>query len=146
VCVSREIAAPLETVFQTVSDTAIYQQAVPHIISVEILSTIKKGPGVRFRETRMMRGRQVSTELKVVSLKQNDHVRYLADAGGTIWDSVFSVTQAADGNGTLLSLDMEIRPHMFAAWIFNFFIRRMVVAGVEKDLDAVKAYCEELPG
>ncbi len=142
VAVSREIAAPLEKVFQTVSDIRNYSQAVPAIIRFEFLSEVEHGVGCRFRETREMNGREVSTVLEVTGFETDDHIRYVSDAGGTIWDSVFTVQPAPGSSQTLLSLHMEVRPYRLGARIFNFFIRGMVVKGVAADLDAVKAHCE----
>jgi ribosome-associated toxin RatA of RatAB toxin-antitoxin module len=137
---SRTIHAPLEYVFQTVSDVRNFRKAVPHITNIEFLSEQQQGVGTRFRETRTMNGREQTVELEVAEYVENERVRMIADAGGTIWDTLFSVSQA--GNHVELKMQMNVRPYRFLARIVNFMIRSIVVKGVESDMDAVKLFCE----
>lgn len=60
VVVSRTIAAPIDLVFQTISDPRNFQAAVPHIKQVEFLTDQQSGVGTKFRETRVMQGREDS--------------------------------------------------------------------------------------
>ena len=137
---SRTIAAPLDLVFQTVSDVRNFRDAVPHITHVEFLSDQQVGAGTRFRETRLMNGREQTVELKVAEYIDNDRVRMISDAGGTIWDTMFSVSKGSDN--ITLEMKMDIKPHTLIARIMTPLIRGMVVKGVESDMDAVKAFCE----
>jgi len=148
IAISLDIAAPLEKVFQTIGDIADFSQAVPAIKKIEFLSGVKRGVGTRFRETRMMNGREISTELEVTEFVDNESIRYVSDAGGTIWDTVFTVAPASSeesgsGNSTVLAMHMDVRPYKLLARGFNFFIRGMVVSGVQADMNAVKIYCEK---
>jgi len=63
--VVRTIDAPMEIVFRTVADITQFSRALPHIVTVEFLSASRVGVGTRFRETRMMNGKQNVTELEV---------------------------------------------------------------------------------
>ena len=137
---SRMINAPLDLVFRTVSDVRNFCAAVPHITNVEFLSDQQLGVGTRFRETRSMNGREQSVDLEVAEYVENERVRMISDAGGTIWDTVFSVSQV--GGDVELKMQMDIRPHRFLARIMNALIRGMVVKAVESDMDSVKSYCE----
>ena len=140
IIVSRSIDAPVDLVFRTVSDIRNFREAVPHITNVVFLSEQQFGVGTRFRETRMMNGREQSVDLEVTEYIANDRVRMVSDAGGTIWDSLFSVSQVA--HIVELKLQMEIRPYRLFARIMNVLIRQMVVKGVESDMEAVKTFCE----
>ncbi|WP_372896002.1 SRPBCC family protein [Stieleria sp.] len=137
---TRTIQAPLTVVFQAVSDVRNFRKAVPHITDVEFLSEQQHGVGTRFRETRLMKDREQSVELEVAEFVDNDRVRMVSDAGGTIWDTLFSVSQV--GEAVELKMQMDIRPHTFLARLMIPLIRGMVVKGVESDMDAVKSYCE----
>lgn len=139
--ITRTIAAPVDLVFETISDVRNFRNAVPHITNIEFVTEQQVGVGTRFKETRMMKGSEQTVELEVAEFVENDRVRMISDAGGTIWDTLFTV--AADGDNTTLEMEMEIKPHTFFARIITPFIRGMVVKGVEADMDAVKAYCEE---
>lgn len=138
--VTRCIRAPLELVFETISDVRNFSQAVPHIIEIEFLTKQQYGVGTQFRETRQMNGKPQTVELEVAELVENDRVRMVSDAGGTIWDTLFTVSQG--DNSVELNLVMDVKPHRFLARIITPLIRGMVVKGVETDMDAVKAYCE----
>ena len=140
VYISRTIAAPLELVFQTVSDIRNFRDAVPHITHVEFLSDQHVGAGTRFRETRSMNGREHTVELEVAEYVVNERVRMISDAGGTIWDTMFTVSKGSDY--VTLEMQMDIKPHKLVARIMTRLIRGMVVKGVETDMDAVKAFCE----
>ena len=105
VTVTRRIAAPVDVVFRTVADIRQFSQVAPQIVGIEFLSDVQSGIGTRFRETRLMNGQEMSTELAVTDYVENNRVRIVSDAGGTVWDSVFTVVPAElyrvdDGDGS----------------------------------------------
>ena len=137
---SRLIASTPENVFQTISNPIQFCSAITHILNVEILSHQSSGLGTRFRETREMNGRKSTVELEITEYKENSEVRFVSDAGGTVWDTLF--TLSVSGDHVLLEMHMEVRPYKLAARLMNLLIARMVVRGVEDDMDAIKAFCE----
>jgi hypothetical protein len=141
--VTRSIDAPLEVVFDTISDIRNFSKAVPEIVGVEFLSERHSGVGTRFRETRLMRGRESATVLEVTEFADDDRIRLIADSHGAIWDSEFTVRQHA--GATELTLTMEARPHGLLARILVPFTRGFVEKALEQDMDAVKRWCEEGP-
>lgn len=138
--VRRTIDAPLAEVFRTVSSIEHFSRAVPDIVDVEILSESADGVGTRFRETRIMNGSEAKTEIEVTEFEVNERVRLVSDSHGTEWDSVFTVREVA--GGTELTLVMEARPHSLFAKAAVPLMKGMVKKALEKDMDAVKAYCE----
>ena len=138
--VSRTISAPVDLVFKTIAHIEEFSQAVPHIVKFEMLSDIRSGVGARFRETRLMNGRENTTELEVAEYVENDRVRMIADAGGTVWDTLFTVRP--DDGGTELTVEMDCRPYKLVARFIVPLIRGRVATAVAKDMDAVKAFCE----
>ena len=143
VTVTRRIDAPADVVFRAVAHIEQFSQAVPGILRVEFLSEVKSGVGARFRETRMMMGREASTELEVTEYVENERVRIVSEAGGALWDTVFSL--AADGEGTELRMVMDARPQTASARMTVPLIIGVVRKAVEQDLDAVKSFCERPP-
>jgi uncharacterized membrane protein len=137
---SRTIAAPVEAVFDCVAHIENFSHAVPDIASIEFLTQSRRGVGTRFRETRVMKGRQSTTELEVTEYDVPRRIRLVSDEGGTIWDTVF--TTAAVEGGTQLDMVMDARPHKVMAKFVNPFIGRMIAKAVEEDMNAVKVYCE----
>ncbi len=141
---SRQINAPAAAVFDAVADIEKFPEKSADIVSVELLTEQKKGVGARFRETRRMGKREGTTELECTEYVENERVRFVADQGGTVWDSVYTIKENADG--TLLTLEMDARPHKLLAKIVVPFIVGMISKAVEKDMDAVKDYCEGKTG
>lgn len=137
---TRLISAPIEKVFETISGPEGFCQAVPHITKIEFLTDQQGGAGTRFRETRIMNGREATVELKIEELVKNQKVRMVSDAGGTVWDTVFTVCQK--GDQVEMHMAMQAKPHKLMARLINPLIRSMVVKGVEGDMDSIKSFCE----
>ena len=137
---ARRIDAPIGEVFHAVADIDNFALALPQIVNVEFLTPQKSGVGTRFIETRLMRGKEVRTQLEVTEYVQAERVRLVSDQGGTVWDTVFTVAEA--GPQTELTMVMEARAHTWTARIVNPFISPYISRAVQADMDAVKAYCE----
>ncbi len=142
--VTKIIAAPLGQVFETIADIENFKRAIPHIIRVEFLSESRTGIGTRFRETRLIKGKESTTELEVTEYVANERLRMVADSHGTIWDSVFAVEEVPEG--TALTLTMEARAYQLVARLMNPMVVPLVRGAIEEDLDLVKRHCEEPPG
>lgn len=140
--ITRTIDAPVESVFEAVADISDFSQAVPEIVRVEFLTESRVGVGTRFRETRVMRGREASTELEVTEYVKNERVRLVANAGGTVWDSLFTVVAEGKGGGTKLELVMQAKPYRVMARAMVPLMKGVVAKAVEGDMDAVKAWVE----
>lgn len=140
--ISRTINAPVDAVFETVSDISQYTRAVPDIVRVEFVTERKTGVGTRFRETRRMGKREATTELEVTEYVKDERVRMVSDAGGTVWDSVFTVTAMGDGEGTRLDLVMEARPYRLLSRLMVPLMKGVVAKAVAGDMDALKAWLE----
>ncbi len=138
--VHRTIAAPVTQVFATVSDIRMMAQALPHVVRYEFLSRTHSGLGTRFREVRLMRGKESPTELEITEYAVDRHVRMVADSHGTIWDTLFAV--AGDDSQTELTLTMDARAYKLLPRIINRFIKGMITKAVEEDADLIKAFCE----
>lgn len=137
---TRQIQAPVELVFSSISDVRRFQEINDSVLEIEFLTERQSGVGTRFKETREMNGRRSSTVLEVTELVDNERVRFVSDQGGTIWDTVMSVSES-DG-GTALSMVMDAKPYKPLARIITPLIKGMVTKAVVADLDGLKAWCE----
>lgn len=137
----RLIDAPLELVFGVISNPEQFARAVPQVQKVEFLTDHHSGVGTRFRETRGSEGREQTIELEIKERALNDRIRIVSEAGGAVWDTLFTVRQT--GAGVELSMRMDVQPKNIFARMMNSMIHGLVVKGVEADMDAVKAYCEQ---
>ena len=139
--VTRTINAPVGRVFETVANIEGFSEAVPDIVGVEFLSEQRRGLGAKFKETRIMKGREVSSVLEVTEYIENERVRLVSDQGGTVWDSAFTLRPS--GDQTLLELTMDARPYKLLARFVNLMIKPVLTKALASDMDAVKAYCEK---
>ncbi len=138
--VTRQIQAPLELVFERISDVRRFKDVNEDVLEIEFLTDQQSGVGTRFKETRNMNGRTATTTLELTELVENGHVRFVSDEGGAIWDTVMRV-ERKDG-GTELSMAMDARPHKLLARIVMPLIKGMVTKAVVADMDKLKAWCE----
>lgn len=139
--ISKTINAPVGFVFRTIADIQIFLEAVPDIINIEMLSDITSGVGTRFRETRLINGREASTELEVTEYEENKLIRLVADAHGTVWDSLFTVKES-EGK-TELVLVMEANAYKLMPKLINLLLKKIMKRALEKDMDAAKQFCEQ---
>jgi carbon monoxide dehydrogenase subunit G len=140
VTIIRTIHAPVDLVFQTISDIQNFSKVVPDIVKYEYLSDTKTGVGTRFRETRLMKGKEISTDLEVTEYHPNERIRMVTDSHGTVWDSVFTVHQK--GKDTVLNLTMTANAYKIMPKLINPIMKGFFKKSLEKDVDAVKIYCE----
>ena len=143
--VQRTIAAPADKVFAAVADVRQFSRAVENIERVEFVFDTRTGLGTRFRETRLMRGREATVELEITEFAPPERVRFLSEAGGVRWDTVFTVGAARSGN-TRLAMVMEATPLTLPARLMVPLMKGMVRRAIAADMDAVKAYCEKAAG
>ena len=144
VIVTRSIQAPPGVVFETVADIRRFSQAIPEITKVEMLSEVTSGAGTRFRQTRLMHGKETATELQVTEYVPNERVRIVADSHGTVWDTLFTI--AASPPSTALTMRMEAKAYRLLPRILNPLICGLIKKTVERDMDAVKSFCEKRQG
>ena len=69
--VSLDINAPVEAVFAALANIETFPDRAEAIAAVEFLSDQKHGVGTRFRETRIMNGREAVAELEVTEQVEN---------------------------------------------------------------------------
>jgi len=138
--VTRQIHAKPETVFDAVAHIENFRKAVANITNIEFLSDRQSGVGTRFRETRVMKGREATVELEVTEYVPHDRVRIVSDTHGTVWDTVFTVEPK--GDQTELTMTMDANAYKLLPKLVNPMIRGMIQKAVEEDMDAVKTFCE----
>ncbi len=139
---TRTIKASAQSVFEAIAHIENFSKVVPDIIQVKFLSEKKTGLGARFKETRKMGKREATTELEITEYVPNERVRFVSDAGGSVWDTIMTVQPKGDGQ-VELAMQMDAKPHKFVAKLLNPLIKGMVNKAVNSDMDAVKAYCEQ---
>lgn len=144
VAVSRGMTAPPEVVFRAVTDVANLPRLDPDIVKIEFLSERRSGVGTRFRETRLMKGKEMVTELEITEWTEDRAVRMVADSHGTVWDTRFTIEPV--GGKTQLTIAMDARPHKLMPKLLNPLMKGMFRKGITKHLETVAHWCESQPG
>ena len=134
------IKAHVEKVFAAATDIECFPQRARSIKKVKFLSDVKHGSGTKFRETRMMGSKEAATVLEITEFVENEKVRFVSDAGGTIWDTVF--TFSPSGTDTQMDVEMDARPYRFFSKIVTPLMISMIGKHVEKDMQELKQWCE----
>lgn len=141
VTASRLIEAPVAVVYEAITDVENLPATNPDIVKVELLtepSTLKTG--TRFRETRIVNGKEQVTELEITEARPDARVRMVADSHGTVWDTRFEL--AREMGCTLLDITMEARAHALLPRLMHPLMKGAYRKGIERHLDALQSYCE----
>ena len=141
---SISINAPIERVFDVFSDVTQIESRIQGIKSVEIISDVTSGEGVKWRETREMFGREATEEMWISDYQQGSSYEVLAESHGTKYRSVYSFTENSDGGthvemtfgGTPVSLFAKIMS--LTAFMMKGSLQKMLMA----DMEDLKVYCE----
>ena len=140
---SCHVDAPMETVFDAIAHIDKFRRAAPQVVGVEYLSQNRRGVGARFREIRKMGKRQAATEIEVTEYDPPKRVRLVSEAGGAVWDTVFSVKP--EGAGTSLRMEMTATAGNLVARAMLHVMRGGISKAIANDLQAVKQWCEANP-
>jgi hypothetical protein len=125
-----------------ISDIRRFEEVNENILEIEFLTEQQSGVGTRFRETRNMNGQRSQTTLELTEYVDNELVRFVSDAGGTIWDTAMQVAEKE--SGTELRMVMDARPYKLMARVITPLMRGMVSKALVSDLDALKVRCERM--
>jgi len=145
-----EISAPPALVWRTVADIERAAERIPAIKSIEILPGPRTGKGLRWRETRIMFGREATEVMEIVEwrppLSHAGGGMYVATAHnhGTAYRSEVRVEPF--GSGARLTFTFEATALTFLARVMSGIMmplmKGMVIKALDADLAAIKASCE----
>jgi uncharacterized protein YndB with AHSA1/START domain len=137
----RTIHAPVAAVFDTVADPAHFADAIGGVTKLEFLSATKSGAGTRFRQSRVINGKEMTLDFDVTEYVPNQRVRIVNEVHGTRWDSLITLTPSNAFTTLTMRMDTETRP-LIPRLLMPLMLRLFIRKAVERDFDAVKAYCE----
>jgi uncharacterized membrane protein len=141
---SKFIAAPIDITFDVFSDISKIEERIDGITKVEILSNTKAGVGTRWRETRIMFGREATEEMEISSFKPNQSYEVVASSNGAEYHSIYTFTEK-DG-GTQVEMIFTAIARSFLAKLMTplaFLFKNATLQALEADMDNLKALCEQ---
>ncbi len=140
----QQIQAPIETVFDRASDFPNAASTITSIVKVEMLSDGPVAVGSRFRETRVMFGREATEEMEVKTFERPRRYVLEATSHGSHYLTTFNFREK--GGGTEMEMNFQATPLSFFAKVMGFFLNKMmmktVVTECGKDLKDLKAAIE----
>jgi uncharacterized membrane protein len=143
--VSKHIAAPIDVVFDVFSDISKVEERVAGITHVVILSDVKHGVGTRWRETRIMFGREATEEMEISDFKQNKSYDVIASSNGIDYHSRYTFTEK-DGS-TQVDMVFSGKPTSLIAKLMTplgYLFKGAARKAMEADMDELKAVCERM--
>ena len=141
--IERTIGAPPATVFERCCDFANSADTVEGIEKVDMLTDGPVGPGTRFRETRIMFGREATEEMEVGVYEPPRRYTLLAESHGARYHSEFLFDEVPQG--TRVKLTFDATPVTLFAKVMAVLTKPMqkkVAELLAKDLDDIKASIE----
>jgi hypothetical protein len=141
---TQRIAAPAERVFAIASDLDGWPKAIPAITRIERLTEGPVGVGTRFKETRVMFGREATEEMTFTLFEPPHRYRLEAVSCGAHFESTFRFVPI-DG-GTDVEFSMESRAVSFFAKLMKPLVYLMsgpMKKCLQADLDALKSAAEK---
>src|SRR5438034_10439554 len=106
VTVTQRIEAPVETVFRLATDLDHWAGRITGITKVERLTNGPVGVGTRFKETRMMFGKEATETMEFSAFEPNRRYELTADSCGALYRTEFRFEP--DESGTLRTVDMRV--------------------------------------
>lgn len=143
VSVSSIIAAPMDVVFNRASNFAQGPEVISAITQVEMLTDGPVGPGTRFRETRVVFGREATEEMEVGIFEPPHRYSLECENHGCRYHSELRFAEREAG--TEVTMTFEATPLTFFAKIMSFLTKpllKTMVKACAKDLEDLKTAIE----
>lgn len=141
--VSKHINAPLHVTFDVFSDIQNLQEQIDGITKVEILSEVTHGVGTRWRETRVMFGKEATEEMEISTFDKNQSYDVIASSHGMDYHSTYTFRER-DG-GTLVEMTFSGKPVTLVAKLMTplgYLFKGATQKALEDDMNNLKVVCE----
>jgi len=141
---TTRINAPAPRVFEMLSDFAGAPQRISAIKRIEMLTPGPVGVGTRFKETRVMFGREASEVMEISRFDPHRGYELSCTSCGCTYRSEFQITPVA-GNASDVTMSFDAQPQTFLAKVMGVLMRPMMGAMtrcIMKDLSEIKAALE----
>ena len=144
---SKHIAAPIDVTFDVFSDIPNLQERIEGIVKVEVLSEVSQGVGTRWRETRVLFGREATEEMEISAFQPHHSYEVVASSRGFDYHSQYTFAEAEGGTqvGLVFSGKATSLPARLMSPLGALF-KKATQQALEADMDQLKALCEQRAG
>ncbi len=139
----RIVHAPVSDVFGVFSDIGAAADRIDGITKIDILSEVRQGLGTRWRETRIMMGREATEEMEISEFDPPTRYVVTAESRGTRYRSTYDFVER--GEDTEVNLVFEGTPVSLGAKalsILGFLFKGQARKAFEADMADLAAVCE----
>lgn len=152
VTVTRRTTAPPDVVWSVATDIEGTVEVLEGVTGVERLDGGDGfGPGLRWRETRVLFGREASEELEITAVEEGRSYTAEAESGGTRYHSVLRVEPAETGSLVTMTFGAEQARRRLLGRIADRVgatraMERATSKALQQDLDDIVAAAEARAG
>ena len=145
--VVEEIAAPVESVFDLLTDLSGAAERISGIDKVEVLTEGEFGVGTRWRETRTMMGKSATEEMTVSAFEPGRSFMTVAESSGCRYESGFRCEPTEGGTSVTFSFRGEAastgaKVMMTLMAPFNWLIAQQMKKMIQADLADIRRAAE----
>jgi uncharacterized protein YndB with AHSA1/START domain len=144
---SQHINASPERVFAASTDVPRWPETISAITKTELLTDGPVGIGTRFRETRVMFGKEASETMTFARFDPPREYMLTAESHGCKYETTFTFTP--DAGGTRVDMNFKGEPQTFMskamAAVMAPMLKGTMVKCITKDLQDLKANLEAAP-
>ncbi len=143
--ISQQISAPREQVFRLATDIDSWPSYINGIARVELLSEGPFQRGLRFKETRVMFGKESTEEMEVTEFDAPSSYLVEAESCGSHFYSRFEFTDSDEG--TVVTVKFDAQALSLGAKVLGVLMTPLMKMSVEKcireDLANLKTFAEQ---
>lgn len=133
ITVSKRIHAPVERVFEVFTDLRAAPERVQGIKALEVLTDGPIGKGTRFRETRVMFGKEATEVMEITEFRPNEMYAVEAESCGCHYRSELHFR--GDGGATDVRMTFGGTPLTTGAKIMGALMGWMMKGACRKAMD-----------
>lgn len=147
---SRQIQAPIETVFRVFTDLENAGTTIPAIKKMEMLTPAPVCKGTRWKETRVLFGKEATETMEITRFDPPRGYTVEAESCGTHYTTTFVFRpEGGEAGGTHAEMTFRGQPLTTAARVMGAVMGLMMKGMMRKllnsDMDSLKAACEREP-
>ena len=141
---TQPIRAPLARVFEVFTDIEHSAGRIKGIKKVEVLSEVRSGKGLRWRETRSVFGSDADADKEITEFDPPHSYRVESNVNGMLYITTFQFAENADA--TVVTWAHDNTPLTFGAKLmspFLFFMKGTIAKYMKQDLADLAEFLEK---
>lgn len=143
--VELEMNASKEAIWNVISDIENSEKHINAIMKIEVLEKPDDMLGFKWRETRMMFGKEATEVMWITDYEENKYYKTRAESHGAVYISTLTIKEL--GDSCILGMGFEGVAVSFLGKAMNVIFGKMMMKSTEKalsvDLEDIKKKVED---